>query len=73
MKTPAFRRYANALLALAFVAAILATGAIGYHLGRQHPAKVNQVWNEIPGAVTVGYSVDADDAIVLYVDGQLIA
>ncbi len=64
-------RYQNALIALAFVVAILAAGATGYWLGRSNPAKVDLIWTPIPDAVTVGWSVDDDDAIAVYVGGEL--
>ena len=65
-------RYSNAIIALAFVVAILAAGATGYWLGRNHVAQVDLVWTPIPDAVTVGWSVDDDDAICVYVGGELI-
>ncbi len=64
-------RYQNALIALAFVVAIFAAGATGYWLGRSNPAQVDLVWAPIPDAVTVGWSVDDDNAIAVYVGGEL--
>ncbi len=66
------RRYSNALLLLFFLLAILATGATGYWIGRNHVTQVDLIWTPIPDAVTVGWSVDDDDAICVYVGGQLL-
>ncbi len=60
------------ILALIVLLPFIFFGAFLWGRSTSPHTEIDLVWNEIPGAVTVGWSVDESDVIVVYFSGQLI-
>ncbi len=65
------KKISSVTLILIIALPFLLFGAFLWGKSTSPHSQIDLVWNEIPDAVTIGWSVDEDDAIVVYLGGAI--